>query len=437
MRLKRLLRENGISWASSQSSSAAPSSSANRPVKRPSTRLTRASAKLQGPQIETDRPLPILPTEIQLMILAYAMTSDHPIVDPLSKLTKEHMESEELFRGNQIAINFLMTRKAYHIEGTRFLWENNTFIFTSHHALRRFGMLPLRFRESVKSVNLRITARFYDDEKRAHNIHLSGNRVKLRVNLRPKEVGLATKGYKSYSWHQVTDFLDALRPPFDPAHNKKLPRPRLLPKLESMRIDLVNFPKDYLDFPGHELHKMASHDLGRTLNELMVTGLPRDDQGTKASVDLVGMVRDNGVFMRAPATYVQTGNNLVRKKEAPLQVRVVRAWRAIAQEILDLSDDEDGPLLHHGPHGHHGYAFEIPPAPEEVGHPVSVWKERRTVWKRIPVSRDSNERKWMEFNQTWGSPVGPYDAEQDIDDSVVIICDECGEVHDPHIDHDF
>lgn len=370
------------------------------------------------------------------MILELAMTSDHPIVDPLSKLTQEHMEAKEFSRGNQIAIGFLATCKAYYVEGTRFLWEKNTFVFTSHHALRRFSTLPLLFRESVKTVTLRIIARFYDDEKRNHTVHLNGSRVRLKINARPKEVGLATKGYKSYSWHQATDFLDALRPPFDPTHNKKLPRPRLFPKLESMRMDFINFPKDYLDFPGHELHKLASHDLGRTLNELMVSGLPRDDQGQKANADLVGMVRDNGVFIKATTTYVQMGNTLVRKQEIPLQTRVIRGWRAIAQEILDVSDDE-GPSLHHGPHGHHGYAFEIPPAPDQVGHPESRWKKRRTVWKRIPVSRDSNKRKWVEFSQTWGSPVGSYDEELDVDDSVDLICEECGEVHDPMIDHDF
>ncbi|KAK5660559.1 hypothetical protein OQA88_13110 [Cercophora sp. LCS_1] len=440
LRLKKLLRENGISWTSSQSPSANPSS-AKRSKRGTSigARLTRASAKLQGPQISEGRQLPTLPTEIQLMILELAMTSEDAIVDPLSKLTKQHMTAKELARGNQIAIGFLVTCRAYHVEGTRFLWEKNTFIFTSHHALRRFSTVPLRFRESVKEVTFRIVAKYYDDEKRSHSVNLNGTRVKLRITPRPKEVGLSTRGYKSYSWNQIADFLDALRPPFDPSHNKKLPRPRLLPNLESLRIDFVNFPKDHLDFPGHDLHKLASHDLGRTIDELMLTGLPRDDQGRKAHVDLVGLLRDNGLVIKASTTFIQQNGTLTVKKEAPLQTRVIRAWRAIAQEILDLSDDDDGHGLglHHGPHGHHGFAFEIPPAPEQIGHPESRWKKRRTVWKRVPISRDSKERKWVEFSQTWGTQMGPYNADLDDDDSVDLICEECGEVHDPMIDHDF
>jgi len=379
-------------------------------------------------------PLPTLPMEIQLQILTLALTSPYPIIDPLSKLKPEATTQEEKERGNQIAIGFLAASKAHHVEGTRILWKNNTFTFSSHHALRNFGNLSLTFRDQIRHINFRIIAKYYDDERRIRSVNANdGTRIKLKCALRLQENTLSRKGYKSYTWYQLIDFLEALRPPYDPSHPKKQTRPRLLPGLKSLRIDLVNFPKDFLMFPDHDLHRLAAHDLGCTLEELIVTGLPQDERGRKAMMDLTGVVKDDGLVIKAHDTYIQSSGILKLQPDCMLQAKVVRAWKHLASEKLE----QEGAALPSSNHHHNHHDATIPPVKAESGHPDSLWRHRRTVWKRIPLTRDSDQRTWAEFSRTWGNMLEDYVEEQDKDDSDDIICEECGEVHDPFSDHDF
>jgi len=97
MRLKRILRENGISWS--------PVSMNHIQQSNPLKRKTRSSMPTQAPY---------LPMEIILRILKFAMKSPNSIVDPLSPLTPENLSDKEKTQGNQIAINFLATCKALH-----------------------------------------------------------------------------------------------------------------------------------------------------------------------------------------------------------------------------------------------------------------------------------------------------------------------------------
>lgn len=164
MRLKRLLRENGIPWNDSVAAyagfpSAAPPHHSRR------RRSSRLSALDQG-----SHRLPHLPVEVVLRIVEYALIADDVIIDPLSKVNPELLTTVEAKRGPQIAIGFLATCKAYHVEGRRIFWARNTFTFTSPESLRRFTDLQYQFRKGIQHVNLRIVARYYDDEKRPHRM---------------------------------------------------------------------------------------------------------------------------------------------------------------------------------------------------------------------------------------------------------------------------
>ncbi|KAL2259823.1 hypothetical protein VTK26DRAFT_6364 [Humicola hyalothermophila] len=442
MRLKRLLRENGISWDPVSTSDSGDRPGGTR--KRPRTRSSKGPAPLN----QESKVLPTLPVEVQLFILEYAMTSKYPILDPLCKANREAMTLAEKTRGNQIAIGFLATCKAYLAEGTRFLWKNNKFVFTSHHALRNFCELSLEHRKNIKHVTLRIIARFYDDEERGHpapypsSEYAHERTINLKVVPRVKEPNLARKGFRSYSWEQAVDFLDALRPPFDPNHPKGQPRPRLLPGLESLRMDFVNFPEDYLPPPsGPSLHNLASHDLGCTLNELQLTGLPDCTWGVEVATQLSRMVKDDGLLLKADSTYVFSGNRLRsmadRQRWDPCWYpRVIRAWKVLAEEYARSKKHAVSSPGHRAhPHDHGGQRC-MPPAPKEEGHPESLWKERRTIFKRVPVRQDSDERIWCEFDRLSGHPIefDEYDSEDDEYDVDDLICDHCGVMHSPYGD---
>ena len=442
MRLKRLLRENGISWDPLDANSPNRARGALSSRKRPRTRSSVGAA--QSSQ-ENGR-LPMLPVEIQLLILEYALTSQYPILDPLCKLNRDSMTLAEKTRGNQIAIGFLATCKAYLTEGTRLLWSRNKFVFTSHHALRNFSELGFEHRKKMKHVTLRIIARFYDDEERNHPAPYPSSEyahdkvINLKVIPRVKEQNLARKGFRSYTWDQAVDFLDALRPPFDPNHPKGQPRPRLLPGLESLRMDFVNFPEDFLAPPsGPSLHNLASHDLGCTLNELQVTGLPDCTWGQEVATQLSRMVKDDGLLLKADSAYVFSGNRLRSMADRPRwdpcwYPRVIRAWKVLAEEYA-RSNKHATPA--HRIHQHdHGGQPSMPPAPKEEGHPESQWKARRTVFKRVPTRQDGDERIWCEFDRLSGQPIefDEYDEADDEFDVDDLICDHCGVMHSPYGD---
>ncbi|PWI64275.1 hypothetical protein PCL_11307 [Purpureocillium lilacinum] len=94
LRLKRILRENGISWS--------PVAQAHLKQMGPTMRRSR-QRKANGPGY------PHLPPEVILRILRFALTGAQPIIDPLSPTTSEHLTEQEKARGNQIAIHFLAT----------------------------------------------------------------------------------------------------------------------------------------------------------------------------------------------------------------------------------------------------------------------------------------------------------------------------------------
>jgi hypothetical protein len=447
LRLKKLLRENGISWDPRLTLD--PDDPTRGTWSSPKRIVTRKS-KGPGPLSQENQHLPILPVELQVYILEYALTSKYPIIDPLSKSNKDALTHPERTRGNQIAIGFLATCKAYCVEGTRFLWRNNTFVFTSHLALRNFANLALEHRRGIKQVTFRIIARYYDDEERKHlapyptSVSSYFRTINLKATPRIKEQTLSRKGFRSYTWDQVVDFLDAMRPPYDPDHPKGTPRPRLLPGLECLRMDFVNFPDSFLTPGGGPfLHNFASHDLGCTLNELQLTGLPECDFGEELTAELTGMVKDDGLLLKSDATFVLSGSQLRpmagKDRWIPSWIpKVVRSWRALADEYA-LAKGKSSTAHSHAPHVHrfgHGH-HRMPPAPKEEGHPESLWQERRTIWKYTPLEQDCDERIWMEFDRLTGHPLEPdeYDSEEDEYDVSDLVCPHCDVIHAPSGDH--
>lgn len=169
MRLKRLLRENGIPWNDSVASHPGFQSAAQPSSARASCNQRRRSSRLSGLDQISQR-LPHLPVEVVLRIMEYALIAKDPIVDPLSKLVPDHLTIAEAKNGPQTAVGFLATCKAYNIEGRRIFWAHNTFTFTSPESLRHFTDLQYQFRQGIRHVNLRIVARYYDDEKRTHRM---------------------------------------------------------------------------------------------------------------------------------------------------------------------------------------------------------------------------------------------------------------------------
>ncbi|KAK4226748.1 hypothetical protein QBC38DRAFT_219311 [Podospora fimiseda] len=451
LKLKQLLRESGISWSPSLildpnrehgiwAESTWPSGKKGTRPRPSRTTATRSSAR-------HERRLPSLPTEIHLRILEYAMTSDFPIIDPLCKLDQESITSEEKKRGNQIAIGFLSTCRAYHVEGTEFLWSNNTFIFTSHSALRTFANVDLQYRRNIKHITMRIIAKYYDDDEdrrhiAPHPVHEPSRSRTMHIptHIRTKEDTMARRGFKSYTWLQVVDFLDALRPPFDPKHVYGQPRPRLLPGLESLRIDLVNCPPEFLNPPGGPaLHNLASHDLASTLNELQITGITDCQWGADLSNQLARMVKDDGLLLKHGTAFMQGSKGLRRitkGEHAEWRMRVVRAWKVLAKEYAEAQkrNGNPAPLNHHLAHREY-HANAVRAAPEEEDHPPTIWKVRRTLWKKVPLSRECEDRDWVEFDRTSGFRIHEEqygDDSFDVYDEDELVCHHCGVMHSPY-----
>ncbi|KAI3317071.1 hypothetical protein HD806DRAFT_527358 [Xylariaceae sp. AK1471] len=419
--LKRLLREHGISWQTQPKYS---------PTK--TSRVTR-SGKSQA------RTLPHLPVEIQLRVLSYALASSIPIVNPLCKSKPEHLLAREKNKHHNIAINFLATCRAYYVEGTRFLWSNNTFLFTSPASLRHFAELDFNYRQKIKHVTFRLIARFYDDEDRVHRLPRTyhpdlKSSVKLAIQRRPKEKTLARRGFRAYAWYQLVDFLEAMLPPYDPnvatgSNSSRVePRPRLLPSLESLRIDFVNFTEELLQYPPPQLHDLASHQLGCMLNEVILTGIPADECGLRVSTELSGLLKDEGLLIDHAPTMVAIKNGVRRLHCDDFVCRysskVVRAMRTVS----DHHFFED----HH--HSHDGMDF-LPAPPDEGKPPFSLFHSCRTIWKKVPVKLDgSDERRWELFDRVSGMPWD--DVEEDAtmfdfldDEEDPMVCENCGDIH--------
>lgn len=412
MRLKRLLRENGIAWS--------PLAQNHIKETQHKKRATRSSMAAQGPG------LPQLPTEVVLRIMKFALSSAFPIIDPLSHSNPATLTDAEKSRGNQIASNFILTCKAFKAEGERCFWSYNTFTFTSIEAVRVFGDLPLEYRKQVTHVTFRIIAQYYDDQQRKHKLdrvyhHDLKKDHTLKVHPRAKEGPLIRGGFRSYSWNHITDFLTTLRAPYDPQARSKNPKPRLLPNLASLRLDLVNFSDPLLPFSGVEFHEVTCHEFGCTLNELQVTGMPEDESGIKASAELSGLLKDEGLFLDGAAAYLYPSKGSLQPLPGNKWLRrVVRAMKENDEDLSEIDGTED--IFTHRNHIKVGV---MPPAPEEPDQPETnpSW-HNLIIWKRVPISRDSQERSWVRFARRGGQEI-----REGSDDEDEFFCPCCGDIH--------
>lgn len=399
--LKKLLRENNVSWSTLSATYLNVNSGRRR---------TRSSIPI------TDPSKPHLPMEVILRILDFAVASDYPIIDPLSPSSEAKLTDAEKSRGNQVAIHFLCTCKALHEEGTKLFWESNTFIFTSPRAVRRLVDLPFEHRRKISHVTFRIVAKYYDDHPRKqrklgphYHPSVKGD-ARLKVYQRPKEIPLVRGGFRSYSWTQIVDFLAALRAPYDPSVklSSKAPRPKLLPALTSLRLDLVNFSDTLLSFSGPEFHDVTSHEFGCTLNELQVTGMPEDDVGLKAAAELSGLLKDEGLYLDGVASFFAPLKGHLEPLKGEMWVpRVVRALKEADDDTDSEWDMSPDTIFSRG----HTKIGVMPPAPAEVGHPKTALSDDRVIWKKVPVGRDRDQREWLLFSRSSGFEIDDTDDE--------------------------
>lgn len=380
--------------------------------------------------------------ELLLVVCRHAMMSEHPIIDPLSSLNPDTLtESEKKRARGQVAYGFMSTCWGFYQAAYRDLWRQNKFVFTSPQALHRFARIAQGDRALVKSVTLRIIAKYYDDDADiSHMVHSNalGRAIKLKIIPRPRgrESKLVRGGFKSYAWLQVIDFLDALRPPYHPdddkiepvSHTRMWRRPRLFPSLEFMRMDFVNFPTNLLRFFDHaenDLRTFSEYDLGRSINELMLTGLPRDDLSMSAMISLLGMVKDDGLLHKSEDAFVLADDQLHPTADRELSSSLIRGWKSVAYAAMaPILHSVAASDTHRFQHLYHLLGMRTDPAPPEHVEPrLTIWKNRRTIWKRVPTSRDSEERRWVEFSRITCRPTAlePYNPEDDYDDFVDLL----------------
>lgn len=385
LRLKRLLRENGVAWSPISQAYLRGSSTSLRQTR--SERFNPASS------------LPNLPMEAILSILRYALQSPYEIIDPLSPLVPRNLTPQEKRRGNQVAIHFLVTCRALHIEGTKLLWQNNDFVFTSTEALRRFGQLEPTFRNSITHITLRIVARYFDDKKRHHRLRVAGlghERPPIPVTMRPGDLPFSRGGFRCYAWNQVYDFLKVLSMPCRPNHRPRNgSRLQLMPGIKSMRMDLINFDHD-LPPRIANIHGLVSHELVCTLDELQITGMPFLSH-ERVAHELSNLLKDRGLFLRSSQAFLFTKGELRRELDDCWDPRVVRCWED-CPDFGDETDDTDDianwvarPLN------------IVPPVP--LVHPEQGDKgDKSLVWKRISLGTCTAGRAWLPFSVTTGLP---------------------------------
>jgi hypothetical protein len=379
-RLKALLVANNIPWKSSKQF-----------AMQPRRRSTRHASATQP----ACKPLPHLPTEIQLRILGHALTSPKPIIDPFYKLRRDNVTKEEWSRHKQINIHFLATCKSFQVEGTRMIFANNSFVFTQAAALENLVKLPKDLRSIVKDVTLRVVGRYYDQV--AGKRDLTGNveyhpqlngQLMIPVAARPPGM-IKDRGIQAYCWEQLADFLKALVMPV-PA---SVFRQKLLPSLETMRIDLVNFC-DHLPYGGYQFSSLVRWHLGQLTDELLITGAPDaefEDMFSNEEKVLHQLVRDEGLVASAPPIFVSIPGGLKPLKKLAIAQRVIRA----DSEPTFKSAKK---LIH----------------PEGGVPPESFYPIGRTIWKWTSESLSKPEKKWIEFDRRSGFPADDIDDWEDM-----------------------
>jgi hypothetical protein len=382
-RLRALLDQNNIPFTPSASKPKLPKSSAVSLGRTRSRRSLRSSSGM--PEAIEEKPLPHLPTEIQLRILAYGLKSKKPIIDPMYKIEKDNITKAERSSRLDINIHFLAASKSMNVEGTRLLFANNEFVFTQVAALENFGKFSPELRSTVKNVTLRVVGRYYDDEAGKRDLTGNGqyhpNVPKLNMNICARPPGMVRdKGIQAYCWELLADFLKALVMPL----NASQARPLLLPELQILRIDLVNFC-EHLPYGGSSFASVLRWHLGQLVEELLITGAP--DQETDDGISheerlLQNLVKDEGLFGTACPTFVSIASGGLKPLAGlGIHSQVVRADNNMFKAAKKQQ-------IH----------------PEGGEPPKSMYPPGRTIWKWTTDSLKTPKKQWMEFDRASGYP---------------------------------
>jgi hypothetical protein len=383
-RLRALLDQNNISFAPSASKPKLPKSSALPLDRTRSRRSLRSSCYM--PEAVEEKPLPHLPTEIQLRILAYGLKSKKPIIDPMYKIEKDNItKAERTSRHQDINIHLLAVSKSMNVEGTRLLFANNEFVFTQAAALENFAKFSQGLRSIVKNVTLRVVGRYYDDEAGKRDLTGNGqyhpNVPKLNMSICARPPGMIRdKGIQAYCWELLADFLKALVMPL----NAFQARPLLLPELQMLRIDLVNFC-EHLPYGGSSFASVLRWHLGQLVDELLITGAPDQDTDDGVSHEerlLQNLVKDEGLFGTACPTFVSIASGGLKPLPGlGIHLQVVRADNKMFKAAKKQQ-------IH----------------PEGGEPPKSMYPPGRTIWKWTTDSLKTPKKQWMEFDRASGYP---------------------------------
>ncbi len=153
---------------------------------------------------------------------------------------------------------------------------------------------------------------------------------------------------------------------------------------------------EYLPFSEGGLHDAASHDNGRTLNELMITGLPCTDPAS-------GLGRTCAAWSATAALHGRrTGLCAAQARHAPpcrgraFAGGVLRGWTT--GRGGGGVDGGGGDDLHPDPHAGVG----VQSVPDEPGHPRSTHTARHCLEARPRGARPRPSSQWVEFDERRG-----------------------------------
>ncbi|KAL2060950.1 hypothetical protein VTL71DRAFT_9002 [Oculimacula yallundae] len=352
-----------------------------------------------SPEEPEQKLTPCLPTEIMLRILGFALTSPEPIIDPFYKLRNQNITRVERFSRQWINIQCLSVSQVFNVEGTRILVENNRFIFTQAAALENFSRISPQLRSTVKHVTLRVVGRYYGDVARKADFSGNGGtyhdtipEFQAHILARPDGM-MKDTGIQAYCWFQVADFLKALQLPREMLSKN---RPKLLPGLESMRLDLVNFC-DHLPIGISSFAAVVRWHLGRILDELVVSGLPQPVEGSDEQMVLRNLLRDDGLFSSTCPAFVSIRDSIKSLPVYDYTHHVLSSKKSGKKAMKNAS------VLNHPEGGR----------PPKSTHPAGT-----TIWKWARDYEDE-PKKWIEFDRVSGRPMSDVeeeDAGTDADD---------------------
>ena len=232
---------------------------------------------------------PSIPVELLLKIMRFALTSEFPLIDPLAPTEPDNWTIEERGRLPQVAFGLLFASKMCYTEGIKILYRENRITFTNVAAARSLARLDEETLQDIRQLTLRITAQYYESapldrtSSQLGEMYLPmGYHPETVVNMkiacnpwqkRPPRLDEEVDGISSYADTQVEDFFhaldltptryDALR-----GHQREL---LMLPNLESLRLDMVNFKDDEKAWLPALL--IMQHGTWDSLKELLISGV--------------------------------------------------------------------------------------------------------------------------------------------------------------------